>query len=229
MWPSRRRSRAPGGVSRRAVVAGIIGASLAALYSLSPSVKVLLPALNGLLLAVAVLLFANKVGLIRFYLLAAASAVIGFAVTAAGSATSRASASITASSAPRPSCPGWPRSSSTSGGRRGPPPQARRAPMPADVRLLADIDKVIHEPARLGLTAILSVVESADFLYLQRETGLTKGNLSSHLAKLEEAGYVAIEKTYRGRVPLTLVRLTDAGAAAYKAYRARFKKFLERS
>jgi len=67
-----------------AVVAGIIGASLAALYSLSPSVKVLLPAVNGLLLAIAVLLFANKVGLIRYYILAAVSAVIGFAVTAAG-------------------------------------------------------------------------------------------------------------------------------------------------
>ncbi len=67
-----------------AVVAGIIGASMAALYSLSPSVKVLLPAVNGLLLAVAVLLFANRVGFIRYYLLAAASVVIGFAVTAAG-------------------------------------------------------------------------------------------------------------------------------------------------
>ncbi len=101
--------------------------------------------------------------------------------------------------------------------------------MPTDVRLLSDIDRVIHEPARLALTAILSVVESADFLYLQRETGLTKGNLSSHLAKLEESGYVAIEKTYRGRIPLTLVRLTDKGTAAYKAYRARFKKFLEKT
>ena len=101
--------------------------------------------------------------------------------------------------------------------------------MPTDVRLLSDLDRVIHEPARLALAAILSVVESADFLYLQRETGLTKGNLSSHLAKLEEAGYVAIEKTYRGRIPLTLVRLTDAGATAYKAYRARFRKFLEKA
>ena len=101
--------------------------------------------------------------------------------------------------------------------------------MPADVRALSDLDRIIHEPARLALAAILSVVESADFLYLQRETGLTKGNLSSHLAKMEEAGYVAIEKTYRGRIPLTLVRLTDAGAAAYKAYRARFKKFLEKT
>jgi DNA-binding MarR family transcriptional regulator len=101
--------------------------------------------------------------------------------------------------------------------------------MPTDLRLLPELDRLIHEPARLALTAILAVVESADFLYLQRETGLTKGNLSSHLAKLEEAGYVAIEKTYRGKVPLTLVRLTETGAAAYQAYRARFKKFLEKT
>jgi len=101
--------------------------------------------------------------------------------------------------------------------------------MPTDLHGLADLDRIIHEPARLALAAILSVVESADFLYLQRETGLTKGNLSSHLAKMEEAGYVAIEKTYRGRIPLTLVRLTDAGASAFKAYRARFKKFLEKT
>ncbi len=101
--------------------------------------------------------------------------------------------------------------------------------MATDLHGLAELDRIIHEPARLALTAILSVVDSADFLYLQRETGLTKGNLSSHLAKLEEAGYVAIEKTYRGRIPLTLVRLTVTGAAAYKAYRARFRKFLEKT
>ena len=64
--------------------------------------------------------------------------------------------------------------------------------MPSDVRLLSDLDRIIHEPARLALAAILSVVESADFLYLQRESGLTKGNLSSHLAKMEEAGCHAI-------------------------------------
>jgi len=66
------------------IVGGIIGASLAALYTLSPSLKALFPALNGLLFAVAVLLFANKVGLVRFYVLAAASALIGVAVSAAG-------------------------------------------------------------------------------------------------------------------------------------------------
>lgn len=67
-----------------AIAGGLIGASLAVLYGLSPSVRVLLPAANGLLFAVAVLLAANKVGVIRFYVLAAASAVIGLAVTAAG-------------------------------------------------------------------------------------------------------------------------------------------------
>lgn len=66
------------------IIGGIIGGSLAALYGLSPSLKALFPALNGTLLAGAVLLFANKVGLIRFYILAAVSAVVGFAVTAAG-------------------------------------------------------------------------------------------------------------------------------------------------
>jgi len=67
-----------------AVVAAIIGAGMALLYGLSPSVKLLLPAVNGLLFSVAVLLFANKVGLLRFYLLAAAAAVIGLGLTAAG-------------------------------------------------------------------------------------------------------------------------------------------------
>jgi DNA-binding MarR family transcriptional regulator len=87
------------------------------------------------------------------------------------------------------------------------------------LRGLLDLDRVIHEPARLTIVAILSAVDSADFLYLQRETGLTKGNLSAHLSKLEEAGYVGIEKTYRGKVPLTLCRLTESGQAALKQYR----------
>jgi DNA-binding transcriptional ArsR family regulator len=82
-----------------------------------------------------------------------------------------------------------------------------------------DLDRVIHEPGRLLLVALLAGVKEADFLYLLRETGLTKGNLSSHLVKLEEAGYVEIEKTYRGKVPLTLVRLSRAGKTAFDAYR----------
>jgi DNA-binding transcriptional ArsR family regulator len=60
---------------------------------------------------------------------------------------------------------------------------------------------------------------SADFLYLQRETGMTKGNLSSHLSRLEEAGYISIEKRFRGKVPQTLCRLTKAGRRAFQEYR----------
>jgi len=99
--------------------------------------------------------------------------------------------------------------------------------MPSDLHGLADLDRLIHEPARLALAAILSVVESADFLYLQRETGLTKGNLSVHLSKLEEAGYISIEKTYRGKIPLTLCRVTDDGCKAFDAYRNQLKRFVE--
>jgi len=91
--------------------------------------------------------------------------------------------------------------------------------MSPDFRDLLDLDRTIHEPARLMIVSILAAVESADFLYLQRETGLTKGNLSAHLSKLEAAGYISIEKTYRGKVPLTLCRLTQAGQAALEGYR----------
>jgi DNA-binding transcriptional ArsR family regulator len=92
---------------------------------------------------------------------------------------------------------------------------------------IESIDRLIHEPARLVIMTILNAVESADFLYLLRETGLTKGNLSSHLAKLEEEGYVAIEKTYKGKIPLTICRLTESGRSAFGRYRAQWKRFLK--
>lgn len=100
--------------------------------------------------------------------------------------------------------------------------------MNKDLRSLVDVDRLIHEPARLMIAAILSTVESADFLYLQRETGLTKGNLSSHLSKLEEAGYVEIEKTYRGKVPLTICSLTEKGRSAYQAYRDQLQNIVNK-
>ena len=89
-----------------------------------------------------------------------------------------------------------------------------------------DIDRVIHEPARLLLLAHLFGAESADFLYLVRQTGLTKGNLSAHLRKLEEAGYVAVEKMFVDRLPLTVFRLTDAGRDAIGAYRKQMSDIL---
>jgi DNA-binding transcriptional ArsR family regulator len=99
--------------------------------------------------------------------------------------------------------------------------------MSTDLRSLADVDRLIHEPSRTVILAILAAVESADFLYLQRETGLTKGNLSVHLSKLEEAGYVSIEKTYRGKIPMTLCRMTKNGRQAFETYRKQLKQFVE--
>jgi DNA-binding transcriptional ArsR family regulator len=87
------------------------------------------------------------------------------------------------------------------------------------IQRLAEIDRIIHEPARLMIVALLAAVEEADFQYLRQTTGLTQGNLSTHLSKLEEAGYVAIEKTFRGKYPLTLCRLTVRGREVLDHYR----------
>lgn len=94
-------------------------------------------------------------------------------------------------------------------------------------RSLAGVDRLIHEPSRSTILAILAYVESVDFLYLQRETGLTKGNLSVHLSKLEAAGYINIEKTYRGKIAMTLCRLTPEGRKAFEIYRTQLKHFIE--
>jgi DNA-binding MarR family transcriptional regulator len=91
---------------------------------------------------------------------------------------------------------------------------------------VTDLDKVIHEPARLLVVALLSGVKEADFLYLLKETGLTKGNLSSHIAKLEEAGYLEVQKSFKGKIPLTVLRLTRAGRAAFEDYKRRMGKLL---
>ncbi len=94
---------------------------------------------------------------------------------------------------------------------------------------MTDLDRVIHEPARLLIVALLAGVKEADFLWVQRESALTKGNLSSHLAKLEETGYVEVEKTYRGRIPLTLLRLTRQGRAAFEAYKRNMNGLLRKA
>ena len=90
--------------------------------------------------------------------------------------------------------------------------------MNEQLRAISELDRVIHEPGRLMILTLLWPVKECDFLYLMNATELSKGNLSSHLAKLEEAGYVEIEKTYRGKVPMTLLRLTRAGRVAFDKY-----------
>lgn len=96
-----------------------------------------------------------------------------------------------------------------------------------DLQPLADIDRVIHEPARLMILAVLYVVESADFVFLLNHTGLTRGNLSSHMSKLEAAGYVEVKKEFVDRIPRTLLRLTDQGRAAFQAYRQKMIQVLD--
>jgi DNA-binding MarR family transcriptional regulator len=86
-----------------------------------------------------------------------------------------------------------------------------------------EVDRIIHEPARYSIMALLYVVTRAEFLFVQNQTGLTAGNLSSHLSKLEASGYVAIEKKFVRKKPKTFLRLTDSGRCAFEIYRAQMK------
>ncbi len=96
--------------------------------------------------------------------------------------------------------------------------------MSAPFEDLADLDRLVHEPARLSILTALSVCRTADFLYLLRLTGLTKGNLSAHLAKLEQGALVTIEKAYSGKVPTTQVELTRRGRNAIERHWTRLEQ-----
>jgi DNA-binding transcriptional ArsR family regulator len=98
--------------------------------------------------------------------------------------------------------------------------------MNPQIQAIAELDRVIHEPGRLMIVALLFAVERSDFLYLLHETGMNKGTLSSHLSRLEEAGYVEVTKTYRGKVPQTLLRLTGTGRKAFEEYRRKLRRAL---
>ena len=90
-----------------------------------------------------------------------------------------------------------------------------------------DPDRLVHEPGRLAVLAVLNAVEEADFVFLLQQTGLTRGNLSSHTAKLEDAGYIDINKTFVGKVPRTVYQLTKAGQAALSSYRTHMAGVLD--
>ena len=93
--------------------------------------------------------------------------------------------------------------------------------------LLAEINRVVHEPARFLIMTYLYVVECADFLFLERQTKLTRGNLSSHLSKLETAGYVEIKKEFVEKIPRTLLSLTKSGREAFDRYRQNMRRVLD--
>jgi len=92
---------------------------------------------------------------------------------------------------------------------------------------IADLDRAIHSPARLMILAYLAAVDSADFIFLMNQVELTRGNLSSHLKTLEEAGYVDIQKEFVEKVPRTLIRLTDKGRKAIQIYRKQMRTVID--
>ena len=97
----------------------------------------------------------------------------------------------------------------------------------SELHPLAGIDQFIHTPARLMVLAHLYVVESVDYVFLNRLTGLTWGNLSTHLGKLEEVGYVLVEKEFRGKKPHTTIKLTDEGREAFRLYKQNLQQILD--
>jgi DNA-binding MarR family transcriptional regulator len=97
-----------------------------------------------------------------------------------------------------------------------------------EIPSLPPIDKLIHEPARLDILAILFVIKESDFIFLKNQTGMTWGNLSSHLSKLEDAGYVKVKKEISNKKINTRVSLTDDGRRAFREYRQNIDDFLKK-
>ncbi len=89
---------------------------------------------------------------------------------------------------------------------------------------IAELDKLIHEPARMSIMAVLYVLESADFTFLMNQTGLTWGNLSAHLTKLETAGYIEVVKSFKGKRPNTNLKLSNTGRDAFRKYMDQMKQ-----
>jgi len=89
---------------------------------------------------------------------------------------------------------------------------------PDPLRAILDLDRVVHEPARLAILTVLAEAEQVEFKFLETITRLTKGNLNSHATRLEAAGYVEVLKAFRGKIPVTSFRITPAGREALRRY-----------
>ena len=95
-----------------------------------------------------------------------------------------------------------------------------------DISQVLEVDRLIHEPARIAILSLLYVIESADFLFIMNQTGLTQGNLSSHLNKLEESSIIEVIKSFAGKRPRTTLKLTEEGRQKFKNYIDSMKGFL---
>jgi len=103
----------------------------------------------------------------------------------------------------------------------GAPPVDDDAVLSGDVHEALTLDRIVHEPARLAILAVLSSAAEVDFAFLQATTGLTKGNLSRQASRLEQSGYISIRKYFKGKIPATGYRITTQGKDAFAAYWAR--------
>jgi len=95
-----------------------------------------------------------------------------------------------------------------------------------DLQSILDLDRTVHEPARLAILTVLASAEEVAFLFLQRVTGLSKGNLSSHTQKLEAAGFLETIKAFQGRIPVTSFRITENGRTALRLYHQQLRALL---
>jgi len=99
--------------------------------------------------------------------------------------------------------------------------------IPETVSPLADINQIIHAPARLKILALLYVVTSLDYVFLKNQTELSWGNLATHLKKLEDAGYIRIQKGYQGKKPQSIIQLTAQGRQAFQEYKQALQQVLD--
>ena len=104
------------------------------------------------------------------------------------------------------------------------PPEPNSQP---DLEPIENLDPVVHAPARLMILAYLAGVVSADFTFLLNQTGLTRGNLATHINRLEDAGYVDVNKEFVDRIPRTLYKLTDSGRKAIQTYRKNMRRVID--
>lgn len=93
--------------------------------------------------------------------------------------------------------------------------------------MFKELDPLLHSELRLAVMSILVGVESADFIFLKEQTGATAGNLSVQIDKLSTAGYIEVEKTFRGKMPRTICRITPKGSEAFSKYVETLKEYLK--
>ena len=92
--------------------------------------------------------------------------------------------------------------------------------------MLPVLNSLLHSELRLAIISTLISLEQADFVYLRKQTGATAGNLSVQIDKLQKAGYIAVEKSFRGKMPCTICRITQEGVDAFEQYVEALKEYI---